>query len=73
MEEHKVNFSEEEAQAKKQLNVDESKKAVKEDAEGLFKSIKVFFKELLDSSLSNLSYKLPHVPKSFQSNSAEIT
>ncbi|MCL5128660.1 MULTISPECIES: DUF389 domain-containing protein [unclassified Algibacter] len=48
MEEHKFNFSEEEIQAKKNQDVEESKKAVKKDAEGLFKSIKVFFKELLD-------------------------
>ena len=48
MEENKFNFSEEEAQAKKNQNVEESKKAVKKDAEGLFKSIYVFFKELLD-------------------------
>lgn len=48
MEENKFNFSEEEVQAKKNQNVEESKKAVKKDAEGLFKSIYVFFKELLD-------------------------
>jgi len=48
MEEHKFNFSEEEAQAKKQQNVEESKQAVKKDAQGLFKSITVFLKELLD-------------------------
>ncbi|WP_405296025.1 DUF389 domain-containing protein [Algibacter sp. Ld11] len=48
MEENKFNFSDEEIQAKKNQNVEESKKAVKKDAEGLFKSITVFFKELLD-------------------------
>ena len=48
MEENKFNFSEDEVQAKKNQNVEESKKAVKKDAEGLFKSIYVFFKELLD-------------------------
>ncbi|MDN3666688.1 DUF389 domain-containing protein [Algibacter miyuki] len=48
MEENKFNFSEEDAQLKKDKNVEESKKAVKKDAEGLLKSITVFFKELLD-------------------------
>ncbi|WP_147676191.1 DUF389 domain-containing protein [Algibacter pacificus] len=48
MNEHKFNFSEEETQAKKQQNVDESKQAVKKDAQGLLKSITVFLKELLD-------------------------
>ncbi|MFV0540221.1 MAG: DUF389 domain-containing protein [Aestuariibaculum sp.] len=46
MEENKFNFSEEEI--KKENNVEESKKAVKEDAQGLIKSIKTFLSELLD-------------------------
>ncbi len=46
MEESKFNFSEEET--KKEQTVEETKNAVKQDAQGLFLSIKVFFKELLD-------------------------
>ncbi|GAA4887852.1 DUF389 domain-containing protein [Flaviramulus aquimarinus] len=45
-EENKFNFSEEDA--KKEETVEQSKKAVQKDAKGLFKSIKVFFSELLD-------------------------
>ena len=45
-EESKFNFSEEEI--KNQQNVEQSKEAVKKDAQGLFKSIKQFFSELLD-------------------------
>ena len=46
MEENKFNFSEEES--KKEQAVEQSKQAVKEDAKGLFQSIKTFFIELLD-------------------------
>ncbi|MBT8272497.1 MAG: DUF389 domain-containing protein [Bacteroidia bacterium] len=46
MEENKFNFSEEEKQ--KEQAVEESKKAVKEDAKGLLQSTKRFFVELLD-------------------------
>lgn len=46
MEENKFNFSEEEA--KKDKAVDDSKKAVRKDAKGLWESIKNFFSELLD-------------------------
>ncbi|MFV0565650.1 MAG: DUF389 domain-containing protein [Flavobacteriaceae bacterium] len=46
MEESKFNFSEDEA--KKDQNVEESKKAIKEDAQGLMKSVKTFLSELLD-------------------------
>lgn len=45
-EESKFDFSEEEV--KDQETVEQSKEAVKKDAQGLFKSIKVFFSELLD-------------------------
>ncbi|SFZ89315.1 uncharacterized hydrophobic domain-containing protein [Flaviramulus basaltis] len=45
-EESKFNFSEEEI--KSEQAVEQSKEAVKKDAQGLFKSIKVFFSELLD-------------------------
>lgn len=45
--ESKFNFSEEE-KVKSQQSVDESKEAVKKDAQGLFKSIKTFISELLD-------------------------
>ncbi|MEP1490265.1 MAG: DUF389 domain-containing protein [Algibacter sp.] len=49
MEENKFNFSEEEKEAlKKDEAVSQSKAAVKEDAKGLFQSIKTFFSELLD-------------------------
>jgi len=47
MEENKFNFSEEESEIKKDQAVEETKKAVKQDAKGLFESIKVFFSELL--------------------------
>ncbi len=46
MEESKFNFSEEEVEKKQ--NVEESKKAVKKDAQGLWQSITTFFRELLD-------------------------
>lgn len=44
--ENKFNFSEEEV--KKEQTVEQSKEAVKKDAQGLLKSIKTFFSELLD-------------------------
>ncbi len=44
--ENKFNFSEEET--KKEQAVEEKKEAVKQDAKGLFKSLKTFFVELLD-------------------------
>lgn len=48
-EENKFNFSEDEtSEAQKLKNVEESKKAVQEDAMGLFQSIRHFLKELLD-------------------------
>ena len=47
-EESKFNFSEEEAQANKDKAVEEKKEAVKQDAQGLFTSIKTFLSELLD-------------------------
>ncbi|MBR9914108.1 MAG: DUF389 domain-containing protein [Algicola sp.] len=46
--EHKFNFSEEEAQINKEKAVEESKEAVRKDAEGLWHSIKRFLTELLD-------------------------
>ena len=46
--ESKFNFSEEEVQKRQDEAVAESKKEVKKDAEGLFKSIRKFLKELLD-------------------------
>ncbi|WP_282136681.1 DUF389 domain-containing protein [Seonamhaeicola maritimus] len=46
MEESKFNFSEEETN--KSDTVEKSKEAVKQDAKGLFQSIKTFFSELLD-------------------------
>ena len=46
MEENKFNFSEEEAN--KDQAVEQSKEAVKKDAQGLLQSIKKFFRELLD-------------------------
>ncbi|QFZ53806.1 DUF389 domain-containing protein [Oceanihabitans sp. IOP_32] len=46
MEESKFDFSEEEKNKDKAVEV--SKEAVKKDAQGLWKSIKTFFKELLD-------------------------
>tara|TARA_R110002049_G_scaffold206269_1_gene376803 strand:- start:48454 stop:49923 length:1470 start_codon:yes stop_codon:yes gene_type:complete len=48
MEENKFNFSEEEAEAKKEQSAKESKEAVKKDAKGLFTSIKKFLRDLLD-------------------------
>ena len=45
-EENKFNFSEEEV--KKERSVEESKKDIKKDAQGLFVSIKKFLRELLD-------------------------
>lgn len=47
-EEHKFNFSEEEAQANKDKAVEESKEAVKKDAKGLWQSMTQFLNELLD-------------------------
>ena len=46
MEENKFNFSEEEINNDKA--VEQSKQAVKADAKGLFQSVKIFFRELLD-------------------------
>lgn len=46
-EENKFNFSEEE-EAKHEQAVEQSKEAVKKDAQGLFKSVKRFLNELLD-------------------------
>ena len=46
MEENKFNFSEEETN--KDQAVEQSKEAIKKDAQGLFQSIKKFFRELLD-------------------------
>ena len=46
MEEHKSNFSEEET--KKEAAVEQSKEAIKKDAQGLFIKIRKFLKELLD-------------------------
>lgn len=46
--ENKFNFSEEEAQTNKDKAVEEKKEAVKQDAQGLFVSIKTFLSELLD-------------------------
>ncbi|MFD1615394.1 DUF389 domain-containing protein [Gelatiniphilus marinus] len=49
MEENKFNFSEEEETNKeKDQAVEQSKKAIRKDAKGLFQSIKLFFSELLD-------------------------
>jgi uncharacterized hydrophobic protein (TIGR00271 family) len=47
-EEHKFNFSEEEAQVNKDKAVEQSKEAVKKDAQGLWQSTKQFLNELLD-------------------------
>ncbi|WP_194766148.1 DUF389 domain-containing protein [Tamlana sp. I1] len=47
-EENKFNFSDEEIEAEKEKNVEESKEAVKKDAQGLLASIKIFLRELLD-------------------------
>ena len=47
VEENKFNFSEEE-EAKHEQAVEQSKEAVKKDAQGLFKSVKRFLTELLD-------------------------
>jgi len=46
--ENKFNFSEEEQKINKDKAVEESKKAISEGAKGLFVSIKIFLKELLD-------------------------
>lgn len=48
MEENKFNFSEEEKSKEQDKAVEASKEAVKKDAQGLWKSIKTFFSELLD-------------------------
>lgn len=49
MEENKFNFSEEEKETlKKDEAVSQSKEAVRQDAKGLFQSVKTFFSELLD-------------------------
>lgn len=48
MEENKFNFSEEEAEAKKDKAVEESKKAIKQDAKGLFASGAQFIKEIFN-------------------------
>lgn len=47
-EENKFNFPEEEAQISKEKAVEESKEAVRKDAEGLWQSTKRFLNELLD-------------------------
>lgn len=47
-EESKFNFSEDEAQANKDKAVEVKKEAVRQDAQGLFVSIKTFLSELLD-------------------------
>lgn len=46
--ENKFNFSEGEKENKQDKAVEASKKAVKKDAQGLWKSIKIFFSDLLD-------------------------
>ncbi|WP_298896777.1 DUF389 domain-containing protein [uncultured Psychroserpens sp.] len=46
--ENKFNFSEEESKINKEQAVEESKEAVRKDAEGLWQSIKRFLNELLD-------------------------
>jgi len=46
--EQKFNFTEDESQGEKDKSVDESKKAVKKDAQGLWESIRTFMHELLD-------------------------
>ncbi|MGC6429506.1 MAG: DUF389 domain-containing protein [Jejuia sp.] len=48
MEESKFNFSEEEATKNKEQSVEQSKKDVQKDAQGLFASISKFLNELLD-------------------------
>ncbi|ALJ04828.1 hypothetical protein APS56_06695 [Pseudalgibacter alginicilyticus] len=48
MEENKFNFSEEEAEAKKEQSAKESKEAIKKEAKGLLTSIKKFLSDLLD-------------------------
>ena len=48
MSENKFNFSEESGEDKKSKVVEESKKAIQEDAKGLFANIKTFLRELLD-------------------------
>ncbi|WP_299336042.1 DUF389 domain-containing protein [uncultured Psychroserpens sp.] len=47
-EENKFNFSEEEAQINKEKAVEQSKEAVRKDAQGLWQSTKQFLNELLD-------------------------
>lgn len=47
-EESKFNFSEEEAQDQKEKAVEESKEAIKKDAQGLWQNTKKFLNELLD-------------------------
>ncbi|MEY8847407.1 DUF389 domain-containing protein [Psychroserpens sp. XS_ASV72] len=47
-EENKFNFSEDEAQANKEKAVEQSKEAVRKDAQGLWQSITKFLNELLD-------------------------
>lgn len=48
MSENKFNFSEEEQDNKNEQAVEEKKEAVKQDAKGLFQSIRTFLSELLD-------------------------
>ena len=48
MEENKANASENDQSVQKDKSVEASKEAVKQDAKGLWESIKIFFKELLD-------------------------
>lgn len=48
MSENKFDFSEESAEEQKNKNVEESKKAIQQDARGLFVNIKTFLRELLD-------------------------
>ena len=47
-EENKFNFSEEEAQVQKEKAVEESKEAIRKDAQGLWQNTKRFLNELLD-------------------------
>lgn len=48
MAENKFDFTEEETEASKNKGVEQSKEAVRKDAQGLFKSIHTFLSELLD-------------------------
>ncbi|WP_372753381.1 DUF389 domain-containing protein [Mariniflexile sp.] len=48
MEENKSNFSEEENKSNKEKTVDQTKKAIKQEAIGLLASVKQFFSDLLD-------------------------